>query len=270
MVNSGASSQSVLCSASSNDFQIAGSSVSSVGALTAQIYGQLAPLAPLHSYPCFKATPPIGTTRTEPLSVIVRRPTFLGFAPLTVEFTSGGTTTIPLTTSICWANCHQTGAAPTVTYALDGTDAACTATGISISGSNLIVGPTYVLPALPASPVCHIHASASGVWTGMVGTGGSDYVAAVTLISGAYVGAGDTGTYPNGAASLASSATLFGMPWAYSAAYAAAHGPMWQVENENGQIATINATSAGDLDVMALNAACQTSMCYQLYQLDQT
>jgi hypothetical protein len=277
MVNSGASSDGSLpinCGASSNDFQVVTSGPDPVDLAnlnvinTAQIYGQVDALSPLHSYICVKATPPSGTSWTQPFSIMVRNPTFTAFGPLFVQYTTGVGKTVPLSTTMCWTHCGGAGAQPTVTYVLGG-DAACTASGLSISGSNLIFSTSYTVPNVGAGGAnCHITATAAGVGTGMIGTSGSSYVADVHISQGAYVGPGDA-TYPNGASKLIW--TTWTGPYAYSAAYATAGSPVWYIQREGDQsFFTINALANGDMDFNTLATDCDTSICYVNLAFDQT
>ena len=149
------------------------------------------------------------------------------------------------------------------------TDAACTASGLSISGSNLVFSASYTVPnAGSGGANCHITATAAGVATGMIGTGGSSYVADVHISQGAYVGPGDA-TYPNGAAKL--TWTNWTGPYAYSAAYATANGPAWLVQREgDGVFLTVNTLANGDMDFNNLAGFCDTSICYINLAFDQT
>jgi hypothetical protein len=277
MVNSGASSDGsvpISCSASSNDFQVITSGPDPVDLAnlnvisTAQIYGQADPASPTHSYICVKATPPVGASFTQPFSIMVRNPTFTAFGPLFVQYTTGVGETVPLSTTICWTHCGGAGSPPAVTYTL-GADAACTASGISISGSNLIFSSSYTVPNAGAGGAnCHITATAAGVGTGMIGTSGSSFVADVHISQGAYVGPGDA-TYPNGATGM--TWPVWTGPYAISAAYATAGNPIWLVQREgDGQFFTINALTNGDMDYNTLASDCDTSICYLNLAYDQS
>ena len=199
---------------------------------------------------------------------MIRNPTFTAFGPLFVQYTTGVGKSVPLSTTICWTHCGGSGATPTVTYTL-GTDAACTASGLSISGSNLVFSASYTVPNAGAGGAnCHITATAAGVATGMIGTGGSNFVADVHISQGAYVGPGDA-TYPNGATGL--TWTNWTGPYAYSAAYATAGSPVWLVQREGDQsFFTINALANGDMDFNTLASDCDTSICYINLKYDQT
>jgi hypothetical protein len=261
LVNSGASSDGsipISCNAASNDFQVV--SVSGTPTLenlnviaSAQVYGQAGPLSPTHGYICVKATGS-GGSFTQPFSIMVRNPTFTAFAPLTIQTTSSPFTgtLATLSTVMCWTDCGQGGSPPTVTYTVGG-DAACT--GLSTSGASLIA------TAYTGSGVCHITATAAGVNTGMLGTSGSSYVAAVYIAAAPYVGPGDVASW-----------TVWVGPYCYSAAYAApGTNPVVTVTRErDGATLTVKCLTSGDQDTIALANFLDTSIGYGTTFADQS
>ena len=239
MVNAGASSDGsipITCNAASNDFQVVVRPDQDLANLnvinTAQVYGQVAD---------YLADPQLYLREGDPSDRgVVHAAVLASWSAIrpSPHLGRSSSSTRPGSANRCRSRPRSVGriaaarCPPTVTYTL-GTDAACTASGLSISGSNLVFSASYTVPnAGSGGANCHITATAAGVATGMIGTGGSNFVADVHISQGAYVGPGDA-TYPNGATGL--TWTNWTGPYAYSAAYATAGSPVWPVQREGDQ-----------------------------------
>jgi len=270
MINTGSAAQGNGCGSQSNNFQVAnfGSGAAHLevlsSGLTARIWGATptAVSSSSETYICAKATPAVGASYVFAFSIIVRAPMITSVSPRKVQYTLGVAQSIPLSATICWTNCHQGGSAPTPTFTL-GSDAACTASGISISGSSLNLSSSYA-----GAGVCHIVVAATGANCAVLG-----YVtatpttcnAAVNITQGAYVGPGDD------SALAGLTWYVWAEPYAFSAAYAAAGGPIWKVIRESDQQPfTINALSNGDMDVATMATDCDTSICALDDPVDQS
>jgi hypothetical protein len=269
MVNSGASSDGptpVNCSASSNNFQIGTNGLTGNpdlevlnASLTKRIYGGGSGTYPSTNPPvCVKATPSVGAAYTFPFSVQVRGPEITAVAPHSVQYVSASGTSVTLSANICWTDCQQAGSPPTPTFTL-GADAACTAPGISISGSTLTLSSSYA-----SAGICHITVAAAGVTcpqSGSLSSTPTTCVIGVDIEEGAYIGPGDA-TYRNGAPKLTWT-TYAGIPRGYSAAYCASGtNPIWNVIRESDhQHFTANCLPSGDIDLIGLAAFCDKSMC---------
>ena len=249
MVNTGFSSDTVQCGTSSNNFQVvsAGGGTATLevlnGSLTAGIYGQ-----PL-SFVCAEATPVSGAPYIFPFSVMARGNVFTSVEPLTVQYNSPPFTGTLATMS---ATVHGTASAPTFTV---GGDAACS--GLSF------VGAALTASAYSGSGVCHITVSQAGVTCPPLGGGTTpaNCTAAVYISQGAYSGPGD----------VLPSWRFWSQPYAYSAAYAASGGAIWNIIRERDQaLFTINALSNGDMDYATLANDCDTSICYGVSLADQS
>lgn len=206
------------------------------------------------NFPCVQAAPAVGTPYTFAFSVMVRGPVFTSVSPRQIQYTSGIAKSVTLSSTMCWGtattDCHQSGTAPTPTYTL-GSDAACTAPGISISGTSLNLTTSYA-----GSGICHVTVAASGVTCPILGSNvatPTTCVVAIDIEPHAYVGPGD--------GSVGMTWNLWGGLYCYNAA--SAGNPAITVIRESDQtFFTANCLSNGDVDIAGLANFCMDAICY--------